>query len=68
MQFAEAIAQSIKMFKEGKLPESTLSLQDGETKYTPEYFDELETEMSSLSDQEIEKEALEVEEETDVDK
>lgn len=45
--FEGVIRQSIKSFKEGKLPEQTLKAmsEDGKTKevkYTPEYFDELE--------------------------
>ena len=43
--FEGVIRQSIKSFKQGKLPEQTLksmSEEGKEVKYTPEYFDELE--------------------------
>jgi hypothetical protein len=48
--FEGVIRQSIKAFKEGKLPEQTLKAMsdDGnskEVKYTPEYFDELEAQI-----------------------
>ena len=43
--FEGVIRQSIKSFKEGKVPEKTLEqMSEGgkEIKYTPDYFDELE--------------------------
>ena len=46
MKFDEAVAKAIKTYYGGKLPEKVLELQGGTTKYTPEYFDEVEKELT----------------------
>ena len=60
--FEGVIRQSIKAFKEGKLPEQTLKAMsdDGnskEVKYTPEYFDELEQQVMKEVEKQNKKES-----------
>ena len=60
--FEGVIRQSIKSFKEGKLPEQTLKAmsEDGkskEVKYTPEYFDNLEEQILKEREKQNKKES-----------
>ena len=41
MQFEEAVRKSIKAYFSGKMADNFLA-ENGETKYAPEYFDEIE--------------------------
>lgn len=45
MTFEEAIIKAVKKYYEGRDPEELLESQEGESKYTREYFDELEEEL-----------------------
>ena len=45
MTFEEAIVVSVRKYYQGKMPEKLMETIDGEMKYTPEYFDELEEEL-----------------------
>lgn len=45
MTFEEAIVVSVRKYYQGKMPEELMGVKDGEMKYTPEYFDELEEEL-----------------------
>ena len=44
MTFEEAIIKSVKAYLEGEMPTELMGASK-ETKYTPEYFDELEEEL-----------------------
>lgn len=58
--FEGVIRQSIKSFKQGKLPEQTLksmSEEGKEIKYTPEYFDELEQQVIKEVEKQNKKES-----------
>ena len=58
--FEGVIRQSIKTFKEGKVPEQTLkslSEEGKEIKYTPEYFDELEQQVMKEVEKQNKKES-----------
>jgi hypothetical protein len=45
MTFEEAIVKSVKAYLEGDMPKELMEASK-ETKYTPEYFDELEKEIT----------------------
>lgn len=45
MKFEEAVKIAIRKYYEGHNPEELLKAQDGEVKYTRDYFDELEEEL-----------------------
>lgn len=47
MTFEEAIRLAIRKYYEGEDPVELMGVQEGEMKYTREYFDELEEEMLS---------------------
>lgn len=53
MKFEDAVEKSIKSFLKGNMPDEIMKVQDGPVTYTPEYMDELETD---LADMEIEDE------------
>lgn len=57
MTFEEAIIKSVKAYLNGELPTELMGTSK-ETKYTPEYFDELEEELlkESGKDKEVEDE------------
>lgn len=57
MQFDQAVLMSMKKFREGKSLALTAQLKEGGIIYTPEYFDELEEEITG--------EAVEVQETED---
>jgi|TARA_B110000908_G_scaffold130107_1_gene152951 hypothetical protein len=53
MKFEDAIEKSIKSFLKGNMPEELMKVQGNPVIYTPDYMDELETD---LADMEIEDE------------
>ena len=63
MTFEEAIVVAVRKYYAGKDPEELMKAQDGEMKYTREYFDELEEELipsgkkkkKSKKDEEVEE-------------
>ncbi len=46
MTFDEAVKKSIKVFLKGTMPIKTGELKEGGLFFTPDYFDELENELS----------------------
>lgn len=46
MKFEDAVKKSVKAFMEGKMPEETGALVSDGIFHTPEYFDDLEAEMT----------------------
>jgi hypothetical protein len=50
MQYDQIIRQSVKAFKEGRLPEQISSRKEEGLKYTPEYFDRLEEDLLGETD------------------
>ena len=64
MTFEEAIVIAVRKYYSGKDPEALLDASEGELKYTREYFDELEEELTA-SDKN--KKPVKNEEEVDVD-
>ena len=45
MRFEDAVQTAIRKYYDGVDPEELLKVQEGEVKYTREYFDELEEEL-----------------------
>jgi len=45
MEYDQIIRQSVKAFKEGRLPEQISARKEAGLKYTPEYFDQLEEDL-----------------------
>ena len=45
MRFEDAVQTAIRKYYDGFDPEELLKVQEGEVKYTREYFDELEEEL-----------------------
>ena len=52
MKFEDAIAQSIKKFLDGKIPENLNKAKEGGIKYTPDYMDAFAEELASTKPQE----------------
>lgn len=59
MTFEEAIKIAIRKYYEGEDPVELLSAQEGQMKYTREYFDELEEELMSPKKGKKKKEKIE---------
>lgn len=55
MTFEEAIIKSIKAYLDGEMPQELLEVSE-DTKYTPEYFDELEKDIMEGPVEEVEEE------------
>lgn len=47
MDYDDLIRKSIKQFLKGRMPEETAKLYENGVRYTPQYFDDLEKEMSA---------------------
>lgn len=67
MTFEEAVVTAVRKYYNGQEPEELLKAQEGESKYTREYFDELEEEIvpsgkkkksKSKKDEEVEADEL----------
>lgn len=48
MKFEDAIEKSIKSFLKGNLPDEIMKVQDSPVIYTPDYMDELETDLADM--------------------
>ena len=48
MKFEDAIEKSIKSFLKGNMPEELMKVQDSPVIYTPDYMDELETDLADM--------------------
>lgn len=60
MNFTDAVRESMALFLKGRLDLSEIAAtQEGEIKYTPEFFDEMEVELEDMPEEE------EVDEDTD---
>mgnify|MGYP003121811741 CR=1 FL=1 len=55
MTFEEAIVKSVKAYLDGTVPKELLEVSE-DSKYTPEYFDELEKEIMEGPVEEVEDE------------
>lgn len=62
MTFEEAIIKAVRKYYAGKDPEALLEASEGEFKYTREYFDELEEELTPSDKKKKSKKDEEVEE------
>jgi ABC-type transporter lipoprotein component MlaA len=62
MTFEEAIVTAVRKYYAGKDPEALMEASEGEFKYTREYFDELEEEIMSSSEDKKSKKDEEVDE------
>lgn len=48
MKFEDAIEKSIKSFLKGSMPEELMKVQGNLVIYTPDYMDELETDLADM--------------------
>ncbi len=65
MTFEEAIIISVRKYYQGRDPVELMGAQEGETKYTRAYFDELEDEIVNGKKEEIEDIEEDLEDELD---